>query len=223
MCLPSTSPAAEKPTKTGSLTSPPHFPVFCFPFHARPFDKTIETPVLQHTEYAAACETIDRNTTKRKRNKRYDLEFLGDRGIPDAVGVPFQSIRHLDLACFTLGSHVAGSDDGELDSRQVTMERTSRENTTAGKHQHQHHPTSRKEPIETHGRQPSDESWDEQHNDGGRGNGGSGSGEEFGLDRDERQRRQQRQQGAPSGGDYDREGSSRIRSEAAIFVLPAVL
>lgn len=142
------------------------------------------------------------STTRRKRNEtqRYDLEFLGDQGTPDAVEVPFQSIRHLDLARFTLANHVSGSADGERGSRQTTMERTSSENTTEKNHHHHRGPT-RNEMAETRGRQPSDESWDE-HNDGGRD--GNAGGEEFGPDRrDEHQRRRQRQQHAPSDGDYD--------------------
>ncbi|CAM9497383.1 unnamed protein product, partial [Scytosiphon promiscuus] len=92
---------------------------------------------------------------------RYDLEFLGDE-IPNAVGVPFQSIRHLDLVRFASDcpNDPVGSNDGEL----------------VGEH------GSRKSKTERDGarnRFTSDVSWDgdngfEKNDDGIEGSGGDG-------------------------------------------------
>ncbi|CAM9607448.1 unnamed protein product [Ectocarpus sp. 12 AP-2014] len=42
---------------------------------------------------------------------RYDLQFL-EEGSPNALGVPFQHMRHLDLACFAGDSQGATGNDG---------------------------------------------------------------------------------------------------------------
>ncbi len=123
--------------------------------------------------------------------KRYDLEFLGERGGQFADGVSFQRMRHLDLARFS-----SGSADGDRSRQSTAVEDALRKN------------------MNTKGGDPgmSDETWDGDDSDGGGGRGGGGrrSGEEPAPSRAERQRRQ-RQHESSDGGDGGNE-SSRKRS-----------